>query len=327
MLNNLINTQDFAQLLLKIKQVGLSRIIRQLFGYRSSNRSEKWERVESPAIHWWDIPAVHRRWNTLITGNPDVDYYQYIAQKFFADRHDLNGLSIACGTGHRELKWISLLDLESVDAFDISPQRILYAQQKANSLGLDNVIKYRVGDVSKISYPKNRYDVVFAEQSLHHLSPLREIFTKIRNTLKPDGLLIVNEYVGPNRFQWGERQKEIADALLNIIPPVYRRIYKSNGIKKQIYRPGKLTMWMNDKSEAVESSQIVPLLKEMFEVLEMKEYGGTILHPLFRNIAHNFLQDDESTRNILELCFLVEDYALKTEQIKSDFLIAICQNK
>jgi len=86
-------------------------------------------------------------------------------------------------------------------------------------------------------------------------------------------------------------------------------------------------MMLNDPSEAVESSRILPLLNSIFYMEEVREYGGTILHLLFNGIAHNFLKEDDETERILRFCFDAEDMLLKMKEIESDFVIAICKKK
>ncbi len=84
-------------------------------------------------------------------------------------------------------------------------------------------------------------------------------------------------------------------------------------------------MILGDPSEAVESSKIRPLLHKIFEVVEIREYGGTVLHLLFSGIAHNFLSEDTETRHWLDICFEVEDSLLRKGDIQSDFIIAVCK--
>ena len=81
-------------------------------------------------------------------------------------------------------------------------------------------------------------------------------------------------------------------------------------------------MILSDPSEAVQSSKINGLLQKHFKPLEIKPYGGSILHLLFRDIAHNFLGKDEETRETLEKLFQMEDaYMEKTGQ--SDFTFGV----
>ena len=66
------------------------------------------------------------------------------------------------------------------------------------------------GDVSGFTYeyrnildgmPKNAYDVIIAQDTLHHLEPIGQALNKIRQALKSDGILIAVEENGSNVVQ------------------------------------------------------------------------------------------------------------------------------
>ena len=327
MLNNFINRYDFLALL----NGGLKsfyKLVNKLTKKRQKKIEDAWKHTEYPENNWWDIPEVRYRWNSLITGDRNIDNYQYISEKYFGEQKSLLGLSLGCGTGQRELKWAAQGKFETIEAIDLSKSRIEMARKQAKTKGFDNILNYRVGDVYKIELTHSFYDAIFVEGSLHHFSPLNKILQKIYNLLKPDGHFIVNEFVGPARFQWTDKQLQVINGLLSIFPKKYKSLLgNSNRKKTNIFRPSKLRMILGDPSEAVESSKILPYLYEIFEVVEIKEYGGTILHFLFSEIAHNFISSEPEIKRWLKICFEVEDLLLKEKEINSDFVVAVCKKK
>ena len=60
--------------------------------------------------------------------------------------------------------------------------------------------------------------MVLALNSLHHFNHLGETMRLIARALGPGGLLIMDEYVGPSRFQWTSAQMRAANALLAALP-------------------------------------------------------------------------------------------------------------
>jgi hypothetical protein len=89
---------------------------------------------------------------------------------------------------------------------------------------------------------------------------------------------------------------------LGLLPARYRKLWHSAEVKREAFRPSRLLVRLGDPSEAVESARILPLLHEIFEVVEVKEYGGAILHMLFHAIGHHFRGDDEETGRWLGYC-------------------------
>ena len=325
MIGNFINIYDIKDLL-RILVHSPNKIIslgRKIVWRKESKIKKAWEHAVNPPDKWWNVPEVRKRWNYIITGDQNVNFREYIAKKYLS-KGSLNALSLGCGYGLTELEWAKLGVFKSIDAYDLSENRIKQAAINAKQKGFSDVINFHVGDVNLIDV-KDYYDVVIAEGILHHLSLLNEALKKINKFLKPNGYLIINEFVGPTRFQWTKRQLEVINGLLSIIPSKYTRLYNSNLNKPKVFKPSLLRMILSDPSEAVESSKISPLLYEAFDVLEVKEFGGTILHLLFDGIAQNFLSEDIETKFWLKICFDVEDQLLMSGDIKNDFIVVVCK--
>jgi len=322
MFNNFINYHDLINILQYKK---IKKLLRRISQTSQAAIEATWASNNSPP-RCWDIPAVNARWNFLISGNPNVDEYNYIFSKYLTQINSLKVLSLACGTGHRELNWASFNNIEHIDAYDISKERIAYAKNKAAEMKC-NKINFQIGDVYKIELKPNYYDLIISEQALHHFTPLKQIMEKINYSLKPTGYFFINEFVGPTRFQWTKNQIDAVNSILAILPPKYKVIYGSNKLKSKVYRPSRLSMKLTDPSEAVESSNIMPLLRETFDVVEVKGYGGTIISLLFADIAHNFVGNDDCTRQVLSTCFGIEDMLIKSRQIQNDYIIAVCKKR
>ena len=157
-----------------------------------------------------------------------------------------------------------------------------------------------------------------------YFTPLRPILQNIFNWLAPRGILVVNEFVGPTRFQWTDCQIEIANALIEEAPA--RLNVRPDGTPRPpVHRTGTLAMIMYDPSEAVESSSILPLIHEMFCVQEESLYGGALLHLIFKDIAHHFLQPDEEALAYLRRCMDAEDEAMQRGDVGSDFAFLVAR--
>ena len=50
--------------------------------------------------------------------------------------------------------------------------------------------------------------------SLHHVFQLEHLLDEIKQTLKPGGLFVVYEYIGPSQMQFPRRDLELADVFL-----------------------------------------------------------------------------------------------------------------
>lgn len=327
MFNNLVNRHDLANLWRKIRGGQAGALLRRLGLSPQQKVQRSWAHTGGQPTNWWDIPAVNERWNRLISGDPHTDYQQYVTQRYLAERDALTALSLGCGTGHRELRWAEMGTFAALVAYDLSEPRIRFAKEQAQARGFGALIDYRAENIYQAALPPNHYDLALAEQSLHHFSPLAEILQRLHHTLKPGGYFVINEFVGPTRFQWTDRQLEIINGLLAAMPQRYRTRWNSDALKQRVFRPSRLSMMLHDPSEAIESARILPLLRQMFEVVEERAYGGTLLQMLLADISHHFLADDPEAQCFLALLFEWEDQLLASGEIQSDFVLAVCRKR
>ena len=144
--------------------------------------------------------------------------------------------------------------------------------------------------------------------------------------LSNKGLVVINEYTGPNMFQFGRQRMGLLNKTLKNIPEDLRQRLNSNSIKKRIYEPGILRMYIADPSEACNSSAIMECINNQFNVIEEKKLGGDILHFVLKDIAHNFLSGTPETISTLQNLFTTEDDYIANKKY-SDFMFGVYQKK
>lgn len=173
-------------------------------------------------LYWWEIPEIRSHRNQKVSGLRDIGWVEYTLDKYFKEHLPIaNCLSLGCGSGSLERELARLNAFQHCDAYDIASGSIAIAKDRATALGISN-IQYYVANVNTLELNSNTYDAVWISNALHHFEALEHIFQQICKALKPEGLLILNEYIGPNRFQFPPRQKEVANYCLGLLPVEYR---------------------------------------------------------------------------------------------------------
>jgi SAM-dependent methyltransferase len=74
---------------------------------------------------------------------------------------------------------------------------------------------------------------------MHHFEALEHINQQIRRALRPEGLLILQDYVGPKRFQFPARQKEVVNLCLSLLPVEYR-VRMKYAVDQEMRRSGNV---------------------------------------------------------------------------------------
>tara|TARA_B100000029_G_scaffold397508_1_gene395804 strand:- start:1225 stop:2199 length:975 start_codon:yes stop_codon:yes gene_type:complete len=323
-MKNWININDLYDVYHKIKQQGINVVIHRLGLNKKSIIKKVWDNSDNPPINWWAIPQVRARWNQLISNNSSIKYQDYFIEKYLKNKKQLILLSPGCGTAEKEMEYAKYHQFKLIECFDMSSKRIGAAKNNAIKKNLTNMT-FSINDLDKFKFKKNYYDIIVFDMILHHIKDIEGLLIKVQASLKASGLLMINEYVGPNRFQYNKEQLNEANKLLKKIPKKFRKLWNSKTVKNKIYKPGILRMFLSDPSEAINSEAIIPTLNKMFSVVEERPYGGNIIHLLLKDIAHNFLTNNSETNKWLQYLFEKENYFIAKNQ-NSNFMFSIYKN-
>ena len=324
MLGNLVNRDDAGRLYRKLRHGQVRRITGKLRVRGQDRVLTRWAEADPSLekVQWDEIPAVRRRWLNVGADGSEVPFLEHVARTWLAGRPGLRALSPGCGTGVWEIDWARLGVFENITGIDISPEQIERASQLAKTAGLEDVLSYRVADARQVlREEEGQFDVVLIMQALHHFRHVEEMMELIARALRPGGLLIFDDYVGPSKYQWTKAQMRAANALLAELPPE-RRVQNDGRIKRRVLRPSLLSMRLDDPAEAAESAALMPSLRRHFTLEEEHSYGR-ILPLALQDIAHNFIADDPATVRLVQQCIAAEDQALA--RLGPNFVLAVCR--
>ncbi|MGB0176689.1 MAG: class I SAM-dependent methyltransferase [Owenweeksia sp.] len=310
---------DLGDVMIRVYQRGWQELVWR-FGLDARARTRNTFNHEFNISIWNMIPEVRERLNQMASGHTEVPYEQYVIDKYLKGKSGLKLLSIGCGSASHELYFAEHGPFELVHGVDLAPTLIEQARKKAEEKGLTNCL-FETRDFSELKVPES-YDVVLFHQSLHHFKDFEAIYKVfVLPVLKPDGYLVLNEFVGPTRLQWTRAQLKASRAVLKQMPEKYRQILNTPFVKRNVSRPGVFRMLLSDPSESVNSEKLLPVTHEHFKVVEEKPLGGNILHLLLKDIAHNFCTDDPEAKAWLSKCFEAEDAFL--QENKDDFVFGV----
>jgi hypothetical protein len=156
---------------------------------------------------------------------------------------------------------------------------------------------------------------------------LEHLLDQLVASLRPGGLLVVNEYIGPARFQWLDKTEELMNRMLDVLPDD-KRLNRFNGfVKEQMTRTPAEEIARIDPSESVRSDEIVQLLESRFETLYRADFGGTLLQFLLADIAANFSPDDPKEVALLDLMSLFEEVLIAERVLPSDFAFFVLKSR
>ncbi|HEX6159371.1 MAG TPA: class I SAM-dependent methyltransferase [Thermoanaerobaculia bacterium] len=262
--------------------------------------------------NWMANTAVLMHLNERATGDPARDWLSSWAHRWFVG-DALRVLVLGCGEGWLERAVAQWPFVARIDAVDFAEHAIARAREAAKDIPK---IHYGVVDLNRDELPPDTYDVVVAHSVLHHVENLEHAYAQLERTMKRDATLIVNEYAGPNRFQFSDDVLSIMNMLLRCVAPGEVRT-----------RPNVDEMIAHDPTEAVRAEEVLPFTERHFEVLERKQIGGTILQHLLYELVQRFRFEVPRERSILEMLCTIEAMLVDTARIPCDFVILAARRK
>ncbi|MFF3248773.1 class I SAM-dependent methyltransferase [Streptomyces sp. NPDC002870] len=190
------------------------------------------DRWTAGAASWWDgFYADRTKPVPFFVAKPDENLVSYLDRGLITPGR---ALDLGCGPGRNALRLASL-GFE-VDAVDLSPAAIAWAEDRAREAGAD--VQFHCGDAFTLTATElgGPYDLIYDSGCFHHLPPHRRIsyLTLLDRVLAPGGHLALTCFAG------GEMGSELPDA------DFYRQSRLHGGLA---YTPESLRWIFSDLTE------------------------------------------------------------------------------
>lgn len=246
----------------------------------------------SNGLQWTHLEEIKAMINRRVSGDPCVSPLAWFAGHLQAAGAlpMRRALVLGCGAGRIERALHEQGWAREIVAFDLSPKALAAAREAA--AGIDS-IQYVLASMDDIPvgtppFTPGGFDAVIGVASVHHCAQLDRLFNAVSRLLAPDGWFFMDEYTGPDQFQYSPVHVQQLTALADLLPD--RLLTTLSGQVKRGFRaPTVAEVVAIDPSEAVCSSRILQAAQEHFEMVAQRPYGGSLMHVLLADIAQNFL--------------------------------------
>ena len=229
-------------------------------------------------------------------------------------------LDLVCGAG-----WLSLELARNglnVTGMDISDKMLHLARenQKNNPFNSDfGSLRYVKQDLNKVILPNNNYDYVVAFDGLHHVLKIERLMAEVKNSLKPNGKLIVYDHVGPSLIMLIVNQM-IRSGIFLLIPQtslnfsekikfIYNRIYG------KIIKPKLL-----DRNSPFEDAGAKEMMGSIESNFQLSRIESTL--SLFQ-IGSSVANCNISRRKKIKICKIiakVDNYLINKFKVKGEYI-------
>lgn len=232
---------------------------------------------ELPAIfHYWSCKYLQPRLLHFGYSHPQDFFAKEIARQIQALARPVRVISLGAGNGDVEIEIASLLRDRGVngvriECLDINPTMLARCSENAQAQGLQEVVVPVVGDFNRWT-PDCAYDVVLANQSLHHVVELEALFDRVLDAIGDYGVFLISDTIGRNgHLRWPEALQQVR-AFWNELP--MRKRFNAQLLRQE----SDFVDWdcSTEAFEGVRAQDILPLLVERFQFEVFIPWGNVI---------------------------------------------------
>ncbi len=292
---------------------------------------------------WIATKACRQQINRKISGDENIDWFSYSVRRYMAPalglfnapkpRENYRCLILGATEGHMERELCRLGFKGKIVASDIADKALARAAERSRAEGFAN-IDYIVADLNTASFA-GAFDYIIAEGVLHHVREIRYCLGMLHDALAPDGRIIMVEHHAPLRFQLPQAQTRWINAVLNVMPKKLRPFPRSvddylpptSAESAVVYyaHPTKESVEAFDPSETISGLALRSLLPQVFDIVEEKGFGGTLLSYMTGHFPFALADKDSFTNAWLQVLIEIENTLIQTGILKDEFVFYVCK--
>ena len=205
-----------------------------------------------------------------------------------------------------------------IDCLDLNSAMLERGRIAAAEKGLTGYINFVPGDFNEWT-PTHEYDAVIANQTLHHVVKLEELFAKIKTSLKAEGSFIVSDIIGRNGHQRWPEALDIIHEFWRKLPPSYR-FNRALQRYEELYENWDCS---TEGFEGVRSEEILPLLLSHFHFKLFFGFANVIEPFVDRTFGYNFDASAPWDRSFIDDVHQRDESEILSGRIKPTHMLAV----
>ena len=207
------------------------------------------------------------------------------------------------------------------ECLDLTGAMLDRGRQLAEASGLAAQFRFTCADFNQWR-PTQSYDVVMANQSLHHVVALEHLFDAIATAIGDHGIFVTSDMIGRNGHQrWPEA--------LAILQEFWRELPESYRYNLQLRRnEPEFLNWdcSVEGFEGVRAQDILPLLLERFGFQLFFAFGNLITPFIDRGFGHHFDAQRDWDRDFIDRVHARDQAEIESGRIKPTHMMAVMTN-
>lgn len=277
-----------------------------------------------PSIYsYWSNKHLRPKFETLGFGNPNAFYLHYIHRVALEKPgRPCRILSVGAGNCDTEVHLAEALLQDGLRDFafeclDLNSQMLARGQSLVREYNLSSHFGFIQADINDWSVEKS-YDIIIANQSLHHFVELETLFEKTYLALADTGFFLTNDMIGRNgHMRWPEAL-ELVQACWSLLDEKYKWNHQLQRLEL-VY-----DNWDCSASgfEGIRAQDILPLLLNRFHFESFVGFANLINIFIDRGFGHNFDAGDVKDCLFIDFVSGLDDYFIEAGKITPTQMLA-----
>lgn len=206
----------------------------------------------------------------------------------------------------------------TIECIELNEDMLERARTAASEAGMKEHFIFTRCDFNEWT-PVTNYEIVMANQSLHHVLNLEGLFDAVQQSLRSDGLFLISDMIGRNgHMRWPEamdRLKPFWDEL----PENYRYNRLLNRHEEQYINHDCST----EGFEGIRAQDILSLLMERFSFKFFFPFGNIIFVFIDRTFGHNFDADADWDKDFIDRVHACDEACMISGEIKPTSMLTV----
>ena len=263
---------------------------------------------------WLAYPGLQEKIISTLTGEQFVWRVGLVDRLAASKNRPARVLELGCGKQPISLQLTAPAEIVMVDLVDFKFEErsnVIFKQLNLNEEFAKNL--------------DGTFDLIIVSHVAHHIQDQDNLTANTRTLLKDDGLLFLDDYIGPRWLVFDEGTLAIGRNHLLKLPESKRSLVEG-GVKTNPWHGGNEAAWAQiDPSEACSSDTILPAFMQHF-VPTNYWAGGTLLYMVLEFISQNF-PDNQESKEYLDNLWSAERALILTGQLEPWFAMMIAQKR
>ncbi len=282
-------------------------------------------------FHYWSEKHLRPKLLPFGFDSPDAMFVKYLAEQCEKKPREQKAghvrfASLGSGNCDLEIRLARQLRVRghesfTIDCLDLNPSMLERGRLAAERAGLSEHFQFVEADCNNWA-PAQPYNAVIANQSLHHILNLEDLFEEVRKSLATGGSFIISDMIGRNGHQRWPEALEAVHEFWRRLPPSYRFNLRS-GRYEELFQDWDCS---TEGFEGIRAQEILPLLLRTFHFRLFVPFGNIIDPFIDRSFGHHFNPEAEWDRAFIDQVHARDEAGLAAGLLTPTHMLAVLGN-